>query len=78
MLAGLGSAQTKWHFHSSADGEHEGRLTAGYQWTPEPLVGEGEGQVCDEADRVGLLDPVFVVPVGVAERTRRFYEGRDF
>lgn len=39
---------------------------------------EGEAQVYNEVDRVEVLDPVFVVPVGVAKRTRAFFEGRGF
>jgi protein farnesyltransferase subunit beta len=49
---------------------------AGYQWTPTPIV--EEGQVFDEVDRVEALDPVFVVPVGVADRTRSWFEGKGF
>jgi protein farnesyltransferase subunit beta len=54
------------------------QLTAGLQWEPEPLSGVENGQVYDEKDRVVVLDPIFVVPVGVAARTRQWYEGRGF
>lgn len=85
VLAGLGSAQTKWHFYSlkdlssndmSSEPQHAGQLMAGYQWAPEQIV--EEGQVFDEVDRVEALDPVFVVPAGVAERTRKWFEVRRF
>jgi protein farnesyltransferase subunit beta len=54
------------------------QLTTGLQWEPEPLSGVQNGQVYDEKDRVAVLDPIFVVPVGVAARTRQWYEGRGF
>lgn len=82
VLSGLGNAQTKWHFLSSStdegSNESRGQLTAGFQWEPQPLPLSAEGQVYDEKDRVEVLDPVYVVPVGVAARTRRWYEGRAF
>lgn len=77
VLAGLGSAQTKWHYVSST-APSPYPLSAGFQWEPEPLSGEEMGQVYDESDRVDVLDPVFVIPVGVAARTRKWYEGKEF
>ena len=89
VLAGLGSAQTKWHYLSSTDNSSTStsssssqptttnQLTSGFEWEPEPIM-EGEAQVYNEADRVEALDPVFVVPVGVAKRTRAFFERRGF
>ena len=35
-------------------------------------------QIYDEGDRVGTVHPVFVVPEGVAERTRAYYESRGW
>jgi protein farnesyltransferase subunit beta len=76
VLAGLGGAQTKWHFVPPTDSASTGAMMSGYQWVAEPLA--GAGQVYDEEDRVGALDPVFVVPVGVAARTRAYFESRGF
>lgn len=60
----------------SSGTQQAGQLMAGYQWAPERIV--EEGQVFDEVDRVEALDPVFVVPAGVAERTRKWFEIRRF
>jgi hypothetical protein len=53
-----------------------------YTWTSTPAFvpaeyGESE-QVYDEEDVVEPIHPVFVVPVGVAERTRRYFEGMEY
>ncbi|TAQ88026.1 hypothetical protein B7494_g3645 [Chlorociboria aeruginascens] len=75
VLAGLSSAQHKWHFNSPAiNAESSGILTSPYQWTVEPFI--GETQIYDEEDRVGVLHPVFVIPEGVAEETRAYFASK--
>lgn len=60
----------------------EGALSAPYSWTyaaDESIIKamvEEEKQVFNEQDRVELIHPVFVLPWGVAERTRRYFERR--
>jgi protein farnesyltransferase subunit beta len=71
VLAGLSSAQHKWHFTGTKSVQKSG-LIAPYQWYAEKYV--GEEQIYDEEDRVNVLHPVFVVPVGVAEQTRAYFE----
>lgn len=75
MLAGLSSAQNKWHWDPSM-APVSGTLRSAYQWRAEAMV-EAD-QIYDEGDRVGTVHPVFVVPEGVAERTRAYYESRGW
>ncbi|KAH8811997.1 terpenoid cyclases/protein prenyltransferase alpha-alpha toroid [Xylogone sp. PMI_703] len=76
VLAGLSSAQHKWHFSPSMLAEEtlSGNLISPYRWTVEPIV--KETQVYDEEDRVKTVHPVFAVPQGVAERTRTYYASK--
>ncbi|PMD21996.1 terpenoid cyclases/Protein prenyltransferase [Hyaloscypha hepaticicola] len=72
VLAGLSSAQHKWHFNPTETRiETSGNLASSYQWTCEPFV--GDGHIYDEEDRVGTLHPVFVIPEGAAEKTRAYF-----
>jgi protein farnesyltransferase subunit beta len=75
VLAGLSSAQHKWHFNTAATkGETTGILSSAYQWTSEPNI--EESQIYDEEDRVGTLHPVFVIPEGIAEKTRAYFASK--
>jgi hypothetical protein len=75
VLAGLSSAQNNWHLDPSM-APVSGPLGSAYQWRAEAMV-EAD-QIYDEGDRVGTVHPVFVVPEGVAERTRVYYESRGW
>ncbi|KAJ8064484.1 hypothetical protein OCU04_006818 [Sclerotinia nivalis] len=75
VLAGLSSAQHKWHFNTSTQKEElSGMLVSPYQWTAEPYI--ETTQIYDEEDRVGTLHPVFVIPEGVAEETRAYFAAK--
>jgi protein farnesyltransferase subunit beta len=75
VLAGLSSAQHKWHFNTAATKEETtGILSSAYQWTSEPII--EESQIYDEEDRVGTLHPVFVIPEGSAEETRAYFASK--
>lgn len=75
VLAGLSSAQHKWHFRSpateTATGAASGVSLSALQWTSERIV--GASQIYDDEDRVATLHPVFAIPDGVAERTMAYY-----
>ncbi|KAG0648919.1 Ras s prenyltransferase subunit beta [Hyphodiscus hymeniophilus] len=72
VLAGLSSAQHKWHFNTPATKKGStGILSSAYQWTSEPII--ETSQIYDEEDRVGTLHPVFVIPEGIAEETRAYF-----
>jgi protein farnesyltransferase subunit beta len=36
----------------------------------------GESQIYNELDRVGTLHPIFVIPEGVAEKTRAYFASK--
>jgi protein farnesyltransferase subunit beta len=75
VLAGLSSAQHKWHFTTATtEVDSSGTLLSAYQWQSEPII--EETQVYDEEDRVGTLHPVFVIPEGIAEKTREYFESK--
>jgi len=86
VLAGLSSAQHTWTYYStprripnfqpSLSSSREGALTAPYDWVVTTSNVESGEQVFDEVDHVGTLHPVFVVPEGVAERTRDYFEAQ--
>ncbi|RDW88977.1 hypothetical protein BP6252_01009 [Coleophoma cylindrospora] len=71
VLAGLSSAQHKWHFNASTDNEPDSTLTSAYQWTAEPVL--DDSQIYDEQDRVEMLHPVFVICQGRAEEMRAYF-----
>jgi protein farnesyltransferase subunit beta len=75
VLAGLSSAQHKWHFNATpTTNETLGNLSSPYQWTSEPF--HDETKIYDEEDRVRTCHPVFVVPEGVAETTRSYFAAK--
>jgi protein farnesyltransferase subunit beta len=49
-------------------------LSSPYQWTSEPIIEELE--IYDEEDRVSTLHPVFVIPEGLAEKTRAYFASK--
>ncbi|TVY86476.1 Protein farnesyltransferase subunit beta [Lachnellula willkommii] len=75
VLAGLSSAQHKWHFNASAvEMESSGTLSSPYQWTSEIFV--EDSQIYDEEDRVRTLHPVFVISEGAAEEMRAYFSSK--
>jgi protein farnesyltransferase subunit beta len=75
VLAGLSSAQHKWHFNDTAMKEvATGNLASAYQWTVEPVI--ADSQIYDEEDRVRTVHPIFVIPEGVPERTRKYFASK--
>lgn len=75
VLAGLSSAQHKWHFtNPTTNKEESGILISAYQWISEPIF--EDSQIFDEEDRIRTLHPVFVIPEGVAEETRAYFAAK--
>ena len=81
-LAGLSAAQNHYHYDATRDtskrsSESSGRLMAAFNWEASaPTAEEMEQAKYEEQDRVAFVHPVFVVPMGVVERTRvKFEEG---
>ncbi|KAF2460653.1 terpenoid cyclases/protein prenyltransferase alpha-alpha toroid [Lineolata rhizophorae] len=76
-ICGLSAAQHRYAYCPSQEPDMEGNLKAGFSWV---MMAEGEreeeGRVFDDEDRVGAINPVYVVPVGRAERARRFFESK--
>ncbi|KAH8668065.1 terpenoid cyclases/protein prenyltransferase alpha-alpha toroid [Tricladium varicosporioides] len=76
VLAGLSSAQHRWHFNASESAvEGGGPLNSAYQWTSE--VFEEDLPVYEEEDRVETLHPVFVIPQSAAEKTRQYFSSKE-
>ena len=75
VLAGLSSVQHKWHYDRSASTKSvASTLDAPYHWTSEHHL---DGiQIHDEVDRVETSHPVFVIPEGVAERTKDYFAAK--
>jgi len=71
VLAGLSSAQHTWTFSVLPDSEATMPLNPGFQWSSAPIT--EDTQIFDEEDRVETVHPVFVIPEGVAERTRAYF-----
>jgi len=75
VLAGLSSAQHKWHFNASAmNMEFSGNLSSPYKWTSNII--SDDTQIYEEVDRVRTLHPVFVIPEGAAEATRAYFSSK--
>lgn len=78
VLSGLSSAQHLWTYDpsiknpSSLIPNPSTVLASPYKWNVS--IDTSEEQIFDEEDRVGTLHPVFVIPAGVAERTRAWFE----
>jgi protein farnesyltransferase subunit beta len=57
-----------------------GNLLAAFKWAASTSIPSSSGgleeQIFDEQDRVKLVHPVFLIPWGVAEKTRSWYEAR--
>ncbi|KAI9876551.1 MAG: CAAX farnesyltransferase (FTase) subunit beta [Pleopsidium flavum] len=80
ILAGLSSAQ---HYYCLSDQdrtESPGPLSSAFQWTHSETrrdpSDEEEALICDEDDRLKVLHPIYVIPWGVAEKTRAWYDAK--
>ncbi|KAI9752990.1 MAG: hypothetical protein M4579_005375 [Chaenotheca gracillima] len=89
ILSGLSSAQNKYAtiYTPSQKGEETSPLSAAFHWsvtelpsTPEHSLNsdsEGvDGGLFGPEDRVGVVHPIFVMPWGVGEAMRKYYEGK--
>ncbi|KAI7221384.1 terpenoid cyclases/Protein prenyltransferase [Hortaea werneckii] len=85
-LAGLSAAQNHYRYDATRDSsssssssrkKSSGRLMAAFNWEASPPSAEEMKRAkYEEQDRVAFVHPVFVVPMGVVERTRvKFEEG---
>ena len=75
-LAGLSAVQHRYVYDSEKESEFEASpLSAAFKWAVAEDV-EEKNEVWDEADKVELIHPVFVVPFGKAEAIRRHFEER--
>lgn len=73
-LAGLSAAQHRYVYDSEKESEFEASpLSAAFKWAVAEDM-EEKNEVWDEADKVELVHPVFVVPLGKAEAIRRHFE----
>lgn len=75
-LSGLSAGQYRYHFVPPTASPHSFSppLNAGFNWTAEDA--DEEGRVWDEEDRVGKINPVYVLPWGKAEEARRWFEDK--
>ncbi|KAL0256481.1 CAAX farnesyltransferase (FTase) subunit beta [Diplodia seriata] len=83
-LSGLSAGQYHYTYvppSGTATGNDDGSsfsptLNAGFYWAAAdaPSDGEHNHRVWDEEDRVGKVNPVYVLPWGVAEAARRYFE----
>ncbi|KAH7036730.1 terpenoid cyclases/protein prenyltransferase alpha-alpha toroid [Macrophomina phaseolina] len=78
-LSGLSAGQYRYSFtpstssSSSPQAAFSPPLNAGFNWTAVDADDE-ESRVWDEEDRVGMVNPVYVLPWGKAEAARRWFE----
>jgi protein farnesyltransferase subunit beta len=79
-LSGLSSVQ---HYLSpSSSFDKSAVLSSAFHWEASKVIptpnGKAEDTVFGEGDRVRLIHPVYVLPWGVAETTRAWFNGRDW
>lgn len=78
-LAGLSAAQNYSQYQPSTPGEAYPALTAGFHWktSKTPFTGRNSGgRIFYESDRVGFINPVYVIPAGAAEAARGYFEDK--
>lgn len=87
-LAGLSAAQNHYYYNPTTttydcaeavprDEDDTAPLLAAFNWRAEGAsVAERRSWCFDEADAVGFVHPVFVVPMGVVEAARKRFQGR--
>lgn len=81
-LSGLSAGQYRYTYvppetantsSSNSGSSFSAPLNAGFYWAAEDAPEDGD-RVWDEEDRVGKINPVYVLPEGVAEAARRYFE----
>lgn len=77
-LAGLSSAQTKWHYDQTLEQENEvfnNIYKASFFWKSEAykFCGDDEQQVFDETDQLITLHPIFVIPEDAVRKIRAHF-----
>lgn len=81
-LAGLSSAQHRYWIEQPVAAGLETRSSPAFWWAGSPSSPEDAESDADaltfgpEEDRVALMHPIFVLPWGVAERTRSHFEAQ--
>ncbi|KAK7518607.1 terpenoid cyclases/protein prenyltransferase alpha-alpha toroid [Phyllosticta citriasiana] len=75
-LCGLSAAQHRYTYPSSAAQLFAGTLAAAYNW--EAADAPNDSLPFDDADRVGRVHPVFVLPWGKAELARAYFEEKGW
>ncbi|KAI9700048.1 MAG: CAAX farnesyltransferase (FTase) subunit beta [Candelina mexicana] len=80
VLAGLSSAQHYYYFQEHDASQLAAPLSSAFHWASSQIIpasdGEEQPSVFDTEDRVNLIHPIYVIPWGVAERTRAWYEAK--
>ncbi|KZF19217.1 hypothetical protein L228DRAFT_271467 [Xylona heveae TC161] len=80
-LVALSSTQHSYFYMGTAPDKPITPLTAAFHWASSPRVLDSNGEIqepiCDEEDRVKLIHPIFVIPWGVPETTRAWYEAKS-
>jgi protein farnesyltransferase subunit beta len=81
VLAGLSSAQHVQHLVPGSSETAEGAIPvapkAAFRWFVDVSGDEAVKDLYEEDDKVGALHPVFVLPPGVAELMREYFEGKE-
>ncbi|KAH0537239.1 hypothetical protein FGG08_005941 [Glutinoglossum americanum] len=81
VLAGLSSAQHYYYFSPKSRFDSCFALSSAFHWEASEVIpkpdGKAEDTVFDEEDRVRLIHPVYVLPWGLAETTRAWFNGLD-
>ncbi|KAI9717149.1 MAG: hypothetical protein M1812_004897 [Candelaria pacifica] len=77
VLAGLSSAQHYYYFQEPDVSRLVTPLSSAFNWAGSQTIrasnGEEQPAVFGTEDRVSLIHPIYVIPWGVAERTRAWY-----
>lgn len=80
ILAGLSSAQHYYYLSGQDHTKSAGPLSSAFRWTYSETIrdpnGEQETPIFDEDDRLKVIHPIFVIPWGVAEKTRACYDAK--
>ncbi|KAI9765596.1 MAG: CAAX farnesyltransferase (FTase) subunit beta [Geoglossum simile] len=82
ILAGLSSAQHYYYFSRKGTFDASIALSSAFHWEASEIIptadGRAEDTVFDEKDRVRLIHPVYVLPWGVAESVRTWFNSQPW
>ena len=82
VLAGLSSAQHYYYFSQKGSFDASVALSSAFHWEASEIIptpdGRAEDTVFDEKDRVRLIHPVYVLPWGVAESARTWFNSQPW